>query len=90
MARFALSDESDHSAPVWIVAFLTLTYTTLSLCLRTWVKVRMLGVDDALAAVAQFLAYGNAGSVLFALQRGLARHLPESTGGNGLELVKVS
>ena len=73
MARFAVSNSQDRSAGSWIVAFLLLSYTTLTTMVRGFVKFSMLGLDDGVAALAQLLAYGNALSVIIALRHGLAK-----------------
>jgi hypothetical protein len=77
MARFAMSNSQDHSAASWIVAFLLLSYTTLTTMVRGFVKFSMLGLDDGVAALAQLLAYGNALSVIIALRDGLAKRSPD-------------
>ena len=73
MARFALSNPQDQSAASWIVAFLLLSYTTLTTMVRGFVKFSMLGLDDGVAVLAQLFAYGNALSVIIALRDGLAK-----------------
>jgi hypothetical protein len=91
MARFALSNSQDHSAASWIVAFLLLSYTTLTTMVRGFVKFSMLGLDDGVAALAQLLAYGNALSVIIALRDGLAKSSPgHGTEGNTCSYEKVS
>lgn len=90
MARFALYNDSDHSAVAWIAKFLTLIYTTLTLLLRRWMNVRMIGIDDLLAGPSQLLAHGSIGSVIFALDNELAKDTPRRSVGNSQEVVKVS
>lgn len=91
MARFAMSNSQDHSAGSWIVAFLLLSYTTLTTMVRGFVKFSMLGLDDGVAIFAQLLAYGNALSVIIALRDGLAKSSPgNETEGNKLGYEKVS
>jgi hypothetical protein len=91
MARFAVDNLQDHSAASWIVAFLLLSYTTLTTMVRGFVKFSMLGLDDGIAALAQLLAYGNVLSVIIALRSGLAKGSPDDgTGGKDSNLVKVS
>lgn len=91
MARFAMSNSQDHSAGSWIVAFLLLSYTTLTTMVRGFVKFSMLGLDDGVAIFAQLLAYGNALSVIIALRDGLAKSGPGyETEGNRLGYEKVN
>ena len=90
MARFALSNDSDHSAIAWIVAFLTLIYTTLTLLLRIWVKVRMIGIDDLLAVLSQLLAYGSIGSVIYGLDKGFAKDVRRRSEEVSQDVAKVS
>lgn len=73
MARFAVSNLQDQSAAVWIVTFLLLSYTTLTILVRGYLKFRMLGLDDGFAGVAQLFAYGNASSVIYGLVNSLAK-----------------
>jgi hypothetical protein len=73
MARFATVDSQDHSPAVWILALLTLIYTTLTTLARAAIKFRSLGLDDGVALLAQLLACGNAFSVIYALVHGLAQ-----------------
>lgn len=73
MARFAVSNSHDQSAALWIMTFLLLSYTTLTILVRGFVKVSMLGLDDGIAGLAQLLTYGNVFSVIYALLHGLAR-----------------
>ena len=73
MARFAVSNEHDHSATLWIMTFLLLSYTTLTILVRGFVKFSMLGLDDGVACLAQLLTYGNVFSIIYALVHGLAR-----------------
>ena len=91
MARFAVSNPQDQSAASWIVAFLLLSYTTLTTMVRGFVKFSMLGLDDAVAVLAQLLAYGNALSVIVALRDGLAKSSPDpGKDGSEPEYGKVS
>ena len=64
MARFAVSNSHDQSAALWIMTFLLLSYTTLTILVRGFVKVSMLGLDDGIAGLAQLLTYGNVFSVI--------------------------
>jgi hypothetical protein len=73
MARFAVSNSHDQSAALWIMTFLLLSYTTLTILVRGFVKSSMLGLDDGVAGLAQILNYGNVFSVIYALLHGLAR-----------------
>lgn len=91
MARFASSNAQDQSAASWIVAFLLLSYTTLTTMVRGFVKFSMLGLDDGVAVLAQLLAYGNALSVIIALRDGLAKSsLDSGRDGNEPGYGKVS
>jgi hypothetical protein len=91
MARFAMDNLEDHIAASWIVAFLLLSYTTLTTMVRGFVKFSMLGLDDGVAALAQLLAYGNVLSVIIALRSGLAKGSPDDgTDGKESTLEKVS
>lgn len=91
MARFAMSNAQDHSAASWIVAFLLLSYTTLTTMVRGFVKFSMLGLDDGVAVLAQLLAYGNSLSVIIALRGGLAKSSPDyGRDGNEPNYEKVS
>lgn len=89
MARFAISSDEDHSAVLWILTLLALTYTTLTLLLRLWVKLRMLGLDDALAVIAQLLAYGSIGMVLYALGKGKQNGVPALHEADSTTLAEV-
>lgn len=73
MARFAVNDSIDHSATLWIINFLLLSYTTLTTLLRGFLKFSMLGVNDAVAGFAQLLVYGNILSIIYALRHGLTK-----------------
>lgn len=91
MARFALSNPQDQSAASWIVAFLWLSYTTLTTTVRGFVKFSMFGLDDGVAVLAQLLAYGNALSVILALRDGFAKSSPNpGKDGSEPEYGKVS
>lgn len=79
MARFAVSDSEDQRAAVWIVSILLLSYTTLTSLVRGFVKLKMMGLDDGVASVAQLLTYGNVASVVYALHYGLARRVTQPT-----------
>ena len=74
MARFAVSTLQDQGAAVWIVAFLLLSYTTLTSLVRGYLKFRMPGLDDGVAAIAQLFTYGNVFSVIYGLRHGLAKN----------------
>lgn len=73
MARFAVSNSHDQSAALWIMTFLLFSYTTLTILVRGFVKISMLGFDDGVAGLAQLLTYGNVFSIIFALLHGLTR-----------------
>jgi hypothetical protein len=73
MARFAISNSEDQRAAVWVVSILLLSYTTLTTLVRGVVKLKMMGLDDGVASLAQLLTYGNVASVVYALHHGLAR-----------------
>lgn len=73
MARFAVANLEDQSAPVWIVTLLSLSYTTMTSLMRGFIKLSMLGIDDGGASLAQLFTYGNIFSVIYALRHGLAR-----------------
>lgn len=81
MARFAVNDSIDHSATLWIVTFLLLSYTTLTTLMRGFLKFSMLGVDDAVASLAQLLVYGNILSIIYALRHGLAKSVAHDQNG---------
>lgn len=83
MARFATTDSRDHSGAVWIVTLLSLFYTILTTLVRAAIKLRMAGLDDMVAALAQLLACGNAFSVIYALVHGLAREGPQDADSRG-------
>lgn len=89
MPRFAVSNDDEHSAIVWILTLLALIYTTLTLFLRLWVKIRMLGLDDGLASIAQLFAYGSMGSILYALEKGIAKDAPERPDSVSTKLAQV-
>lgn len=74
MARFAaVSDPHDQSAAVWIVSFLLLSYTTLTTAIRGFVKLKMIGLDDGVASVAQLFTYAYVGCIIYALMHGFAK-----------------
>jgi hypothetical protein len=73
MARFAVADSQDQTAPVWVMCILLLFYTTLTTLIRVAIKRKMICTDDYVALLAQLLAYGNAFNVIYALVHGLAR-----------------
>ena len=91
MARFAVSNSHDQSAALWIMTFLLLSYTTLTILVRGFVKFSMLGLDDGVAGLAQMLNYGNVFSIIYALLRGLGRSsLGEENDGTSNNYVGVS
>ena len=73
MSRFAVANEQDQSAALWIMAVLLLVYTTVTTLVRGFVKFNMPGPDDGAAGIVQVLTYGNAFSVIYALRHGLAK-----------------
>jgi hypothetical protein len=79
MARFALFDPYDQSAAVWIMTFLLLSYTTSTTLVRGWVKVKMLGLDDGAAGLAQLIAFGHVTCMVYALLHGFAQVQPQAT-----------
>jgi hypothetical protein len=83
MARFAVANMEDQSAAIWIVTFLSLSYTTMTALMRGFIKLNMLDIDDGGASLAQLLAYGNIFSVIYALRHGLARSGPHDADDNG-------
>jgi len=70
MARFLDAATEADSATLWIVSLLLLVYTTLTLLVRLWVRIKMMGSDDAAVVLAQFLAYGNIISIMLATRKG--------------------
>lgn len=91
MARFAVSDSQDQSAAVWIVTFLLLSYTTLTTLVRGFVKLKMMGLDDGVASVAQLFTYGHVICIIYALMHGFAKARPETEEDEAeLEYGKVS
>lgn len=49
--RFAHYSTEDHSAPLWIAAFLSLTYVWAVLFIRIFLKWRIFGWDDFLVVI---------------------------------------
>jgi hypothetical protein len=92
MARFAVANLQDQSAPIWITTLLSLLYTTLTILVRGFVKFGTLGFDDGAATFAQLLAYGNEVAVIYSLLHGLARSRPndEDDEDNKLSYLEVS
>jgi hypothetical protein len=91
MARFAISNSEDQRAAVWVVSILLLVYTTLTTMVRGVVKLKMMGIDDGVASLAQLLTYGNVASVVYALHYGLARREAHNADGHDVpDYGKVS
>jgi hypothetical protein len=81
MARFAVFNSEDQRAAVWVVSILLLSYTTLTTLVRGVVKLKMMGLDDGVAGLAQLLTYGNVASVVYALHNGLSMREAYSSDG---------
>jgi len=79
MVRFALFDPQDQSAAVWIVTFLLLSYTASTTLVRGWVKLKMMGLDDGAAGLAQLIAFGHVICMIYALLHGFAQTQPQAT-----------
>lgn len=91
MARFAVSNTHDQSAALWIMTFLLLSYTTMTMLVRGFVKFSMLGLDDGVACLAQLLTYGNVFSIIYALDHGLAKsRVDYENGGSNNGYAEVS
>ena len=84
MARFAVNNSLDHSATLWIVTFLLLSYTTLTTIMRSVLKFGMMGIDDAMAGLAQLFVYGNILSTIYGLRHGLGRSGSDGESGGGI------
>ena len=89
MARFAISTANHQSAPTWIVTLLSLCYSTLTLGLRIWVKIGILGLDDALCGVTQLLAYGQLAAVMYSLTQGFGKNLSQLDNADQVDSAKV-
>lgn len=91
MARFAVNNSLDHSATLWIVTFLLLSYTTLTTMMRGVLKFGMMGADDAMAGLAQLFVYGNIFSIIYGLRHGLAQSDNDSeSSADGSKFSEVS
>ena len=73
MGRFALATHDDYSAYGWIAALISLTYTTLTIFLRIYLKYGTFGLEDLSIAAAQVFAYANFAANAAALTNGLGK-----------------
>lgn len=54
--RWAVVTPDDHSGALYVIAFLTFTYSTITCLARYFVKKNILGLDDAVIFFAQVIA----------------------------------
>ncbi|GAB7356491.1 hypothetical protein MBLNU459_g7248t2 [Dothideomycetes sp. NU459] len=71
MSRFALATATDHSAYLWIVTLVSLTWSTFTWAFRLFARVGFYGIDDYFVTAAQIVALGQCGAIIVALRHGL-------------------
>ncbi|KAH3906018.1 hypothetical protein HBH56_212200 [Parastagonospora nodorum] len=72
--RWATVTADDRSGILYIVAFLTFTYSSLTTITRCFIKWHVLGLDDAAALGAQFTSLVQFALLLISLSAGLAKN----------------
>ncbi|KAL5114624.1 putative ATPase [Pleosporales sp. CAS-2024a] len=72
--RWAAVTADDRGGILYIVAFLTFTYSSLTILTRGFIKWHVLGLDDAAAIVAQFASIVQFALLLTSLSAGLAKN----------------
>lgn len=74
---FAASSPDDHRASVWVASFLCLTFVALGVGTRTWIRIRVFGIDDYVVLAAFVVALAQFCTVFGGLSTGLGKATDE-------------